>query len=400
MESLRHHFTGIATKYLSRVDATRNSNQHEIGSNAFASILGQPGHVSVFLRGVFLYFGDGAEEPLRAAGQLTWYDARRHQPHRGPEYRLYYPDNPVTLKMNETDFCIVAVKPDNTVMIIVTPHGSTSERQLRWLFGIGHVSSDRFQTQEVQGARQVSIIEAMILEELGLEPIGGDENWLGVLLERFGPSFPTTAIFSQFARETCPQNVNSFGSADAVLMAWMEHEEMLFRTLERHLVQIQLNSGFESVEHFIRVSLSVQNRRKSRVGYALEHHLAAIFTAHQIPFGRQVQTENRATADFLFPGQRAYLDPLYPDNRLMMLASKSTCKDRWRQVLTEAARIRVKHLFTLEPGISLHQTNEMQAHNLQLVIPGSLFGSYSLAQQQWLQSLDQYISKTKQIIGS
>ncbi|WP_339502993.1 type II restriction endonuclease [Pseudomonas silesiensis] len=400
MESLRQHFTGIATKYLSRVDATRNSNQHEIGSNAFARILGEPGQISVFLRGVFLYFSDGAEEPLRATGQLTWYDARRHQPHRGPEYRLYYPDNPVTLRMTETDFCVIAVRPDNTVMILVTPCGSTSERQLRWLFDIGHVSSDRFQTQEVQGARQVSIIEAMILEELGLEPVGGDENWLEVLLQRFGPSFPTTAVFSQFARETCPQNVNSFGSADAVLMAWMEHEEMLFRTLERYLVQIQLNSGFESVEHFIRISLSVQNRRKSRVGYALEHHLAAIFTAHQMPFGRQVQTENRATADFLFPGQQAYLDLSYPDNRLVMLASKSTCKDRWRQVLTEAGRIRVKHLFTLEPGISAHQTNEMQAHNLQLVIPSSLFGSYNTPQQQWLQSLDQYINQTRQIIGN
>lgn len=260
MESLRQHFTGIATKYLSRVDATRNSNQHEIGSNAFAKILGEPGQISVFLRGVFLYFSDGAEEPLRATGQLTWYDARRHQPFRGPEYRLYYPDNPVTLRMTETDLCVIAVRPDNTVMIIVTPCGSTSERQLRWLFGIGQVSSDRFQTQEIQGARQLSIIEAMILEELGLEPVGGDENWLGVLLQRFGPSFPNTAVFSQFSRETCPQNVNDFGSADAVLMAWMEHEEMLFRTLERHLVQIQLNGGFESVEHFIRVSLSVQNR--------------------------------------------------------------------------------------------------------------------------------------------
>lgn len=399
MESLRQHFTGIATKYLSRVDATRNSNQHEIGSNAFVRILGDPGQISVFLRGVFLYFNDGAEEPLRATGQLTWYDSRRHQPQRASEYRLYYPDNVVTLRMTEADFCVIAVRPDNTVMIIVTPPGSTSERQLRWLFGIDHVSSDRFQTQEVQGARQVSIVEAMILEELGIAPTGGDENWLDVLLQRFGPSFPTTAVFSQFARDTCQQNIDDLGSSDAVLMAWMEHEEMLFRTLERYLVQIQLNAGFESVEDFIRVSLSVQNRRKSRVGHALEHHLAAIFTWREVPFGRQVQTENRATVDFLFPSQQAYLDSAYPDERLVMLASKSSCKDRWRQVLTEAGRIRVKHLFTLEPAISAHQTSEMQAYNLQLVIPASLFGSYSDVQQQWLKSLDQYVNQTRQVIG-
>lgn len=45
-----------------------------------------------------------------------------------------------------------------------------------------------------------------------------------------------------------------------------------------------------------------------------------------------------------------------------MLGVKSTCKDRWRQVLSEAKRIDNKHLATLEPGISENQTAEMQAH--------------------------------------
>jgi hypothetical protein len=31
-----------------------------------------------------------------------------------------------------------------------------------------------------------------------------------------------------------------------------------------------------------------------------------------------------------------------------MLGAKTTCKDRWRQVLTEAIKIPHKHLFTLE----------------------------------------------------
>ena len=74
-----------------------------------------------------------------------------------------------------------------------------------------------------------------------------------------------------------------------------------------------------------------------------------------------------------------------------MLASKSTCKDRWRQVLAEAGRIQPKHLFTLEPAISPHQTAEMQAHRLQLVVPAQLKGSYTPAQQQWVQDLASYM---------
>ena len=57
---------------------------------------------------------------------------------------------------------------------------------------------------------------------------------------------------------------------------------------------------------------------------------------------------------------------------LVMLGVKSTSKDRWRQVLTEADRIPQKHLCTLEAGISAKQTDEMQRQQLTLVVPTGL----------------------------
>lgn len=51
MESLRKHFTGVAAKYITVVDATPKSHQHEIGSNAFTKILGNPGSHKVYLDG-------------------------------------------------------------------------------------------------------------------------------------------------------------------------------------------------------------------------------------------------------------------------------------------------------------------------------------------------------------
>ena len=74
-----------------------------------------------------------------------------------------------------------------------------------------------------------------------------------------------------------------------------------------------------------------------------------------------------------------------------MLAAKTTCKDRWRQIINEAARIPLKHLITLEPSISENQTNEMKAENVQLVIPQGLFGSYKDSQINWLMNLDNFI---------
>lgn len=79
-----------------------------------------------------------------------------------------------------------------------------------------------------------------------------------------------------------------------------------------------------------------------------------------------------------------------------MLGVKTTCKDRWRQVLSEAKRIDLKHLLTLEPGISDNQTNEMKAHNLQLVLPKSLHQSYNQNQRSWLMDIKDFLGLIKE----
>ena len=78
-----------------------------------------------------------------------------------------------------------------------------------------------------------------------------------------------------------------------------------------------------------------------------------------------------------------------------MLGSKSTLKDRWRQVLSEAQRIREKHLLTLEPGISENQTSEMRAKQLRLVLPKSLHSTYRESQRGWLMSLGNFVELVK-----
>jgi hypothetical protein len=102
-------------------------------------------------------------------------------------------------------------------------------------------------------------------------------------------------------------------------------------------------------------------------------------------------TENNAKPDFLFPGIDEYHDKTFPQTGLSMLGVKSTCKDRWRQVLSEAARIQDKHLLTLEPGISENQTNEMASNRLQLVLPRGLHDTYRESQRSWLIDLDEFI---------
>ena len=197
------------------------------------------------------------------------------------------------------------------------------------------------------------------------------------MLARFGGELPTTNVFSAYARETVPE-LDPVADPDAALLGWMEREEILFRTMEKHLLGDRLQKGFaDDVDGFLAFSLAVQNRRKSRSGHALENHLQVIFTANRIRYERGASTEGKSKPDFLFPGSTEYKDAGYNAALLTMLGAKTTCKDRWRQVLAEAKRIDHKHLLTLEAAISAHQTDEMQAHNLQLVIPRGLHSTFT-----------------------
>ena len=150
------------------------------------------------------------------------------------------------------------------------------------------------------------------------------------------------------------------------------------------------------MDSFIRFSLSVQTRRKSRAGLSLENHIEALLQRQGILYTHTPVTENKAKPDFIFPCIEAYRDEQYEENYLTMLGAKSTCKDRWRQVLSEADRISRKHLLTLEPSISTNQTDEMIAKNLQLVVPQPIHETYTEEQRVWLFDVDQFIDEVKE----
>lgn len=392
---LSQYFEGVAAKRLSAVEANpKRSNQHEFnGVRALKELLGEERLTDCPAR--FIWLGD-EDEGVSEQAFVTWYDSRENHPERS-EYRLYFRGNRVMELAEEGDLLLVAKRPGGELTIIVGARGSTVENQLLWLFGIPANIGSGFEFRDFGNGGDVPVDFPVrfVLEELDVEIEEPEAGQFDELLKRFGGVFPTTAEFSAFARETLP-DVVAPDDPDAALLAWMEQEERLFRQLERHIVSDRLKEGFWSeggadVDGFISFSLSVHNRRKSRTGYALENHLEELFRAFGIRYERHGVTENNSKPDFLFPGAREYHDAAFPEGRLTMLGVKSTCKDRWRQVLAEAARIPEKHLLTLEPGISENQTREMKANKLGLVLPEQLHGTYSEAQRAWLLSVEDFI---------
>lgn len=394
MEQINRYFEGVAWKYLSAVDAEPvRSNQHELGGlvkAGFKKYLGDPGAHTLTFSTSYIFLAEDEDDSITATGQASWYDVRRYQDHRGPELRLYYESNPVTEQLSAGMFCLVAKLRGDELLLVFTQPGGSSEQQLRWLFGIED-SGNEFRGREMDRRHERNSWASMwILEQLGIELQPADDDWLQRLISRFGEKFPTTQEFSAYTRDSLT-DLDPVARPDDALLRMMETEERFFRLLERHIVQKRLDQSFNSVDEFISYSLSVHNTRKSRAGHSFENHLEFIFAGNGLKFERGVYTENKSKPDFLFPGSLEYRDQAFPEEMLTMLGVKTTCKDRWRQVLREARRIPGKHLATLEPGISENQTSEMRESSLQLVVPRALFETYSSPQRDWLWSFSDFI---------
>ncbi|MBI9080456.1 MAG: restriction endonuclease [Pseudodesulfovibrio sp.] len=396
---LAEYFRSVAAKRLSAVEAhPERSNQHEF--NGVGTLRDMLGDDRKELPTRFIYLTDN-ETAITADGSCTWYDARENHPTR-TEYRFYFPSNQVMDMAASNDLILFCLNNDGTMMIVIGPEGGTSDHQLQWLFDV-QLAADNARLVIGPAARmesEIGFAGQYILEELGIELTAEtDDDLLQQMLDLFGGTFPTTAIFSDFARGTLT-TINPLDGPDEALMTWFEQEEKLFRAYEKHIVSQRIKEGFgengDDVDAFVKYSLSVLNRRKSRVGFALENHLEKVFSGVGLDFSAQCKTENRKKPDFIFPGCAEYHGPNTNPDDLTMLGVKTTCKDRWRQVLSEAEKITNKHLLTLEPGISLHQTDEMRDSNLQLVIPAQIHESYTQQQQQgWLMNVGEFIELVK-----
>ena len=212
--------------------------------------------------------------------------------------------------------------------------------------------------------------------------------------------FPETRQMASGARECYNKafNINLEmlrNDPDSILLSWIDAEYSLFKCMEEKVYGSIISQPFADVASFIETANKVLNRRKSRAGKSLEHHLADIFTHNGIIFEEQAVTENNKKPDFLFPNGKCYHNILFPAEELTFLGVKTTCKDRWRQVLTEADRIEEKHLFTFQQGISRNQLKEMQDARLILVVPQKYISSFPKEYQSKIKSLHGFIQQVK-----
>lgn len=215
--------------------------------------------------------------------------------------------------------------------------------------------------------------------------------------------FPLSDVMSAAARDIQNRVYNHLEyirtNPDRKIIEWTNTEYALFRAIEHARYGDKISHGFTSVDEFITMANMVLNRRKSRAGKSLEHHLSAIFDGNNIQYTAQSVTEGNKKPDFLFPSQAAYHNATFPTDKLLSLAAKTTCKDRWRQVINEADRLRglPKYLCTLQQGISPAQMDEMQAEDVILVVPRPYIASYPADRRDRIWTVTKFVDYVREV---
>lgn len=328
-----------------------------------------------------MYLSDD-DAPAVADLETTWYDARRNNPNRSAEWRLYYKDCEPIRMARPGDLMCFGMLRDNRLLIIIAQHDSTAEAQAKWLFGIDDEQEVAFRFHD-NTERELDAFGAQIFEALGINVEVRDDTYLPEMIGRWGYRFPSNEEFAAFSQSSLTDVDPTHDDPDDVVIEYYDRSYLLFKLYERAVIQHDydaapfVSDGVIDVDSFTSFYTSVRNRRMSRAGKVLEIHIAHILDARGIEYEAQAKTENGKKPDFLFPSQAAYEDPAFPEEQLRMLASKTSIKDRFRQVADEANRIRDKHLFTLTPGDVTHpklaQLDELHIH---LVMPKVVKESY------------------------
>lgn len=234
----------------------------------------------------------------------------------------------------------------------------------------------------VQAGLGVKIAETLGVYDRGAVPEPETEN--ECVERRFRgivealAAFPKSRVMSDETLSVLRECIRRFAQLDADdrLTRAINAEYQLFRMLERKLCSPQVTRPFRDVDEFLDTAQTILQRRKGRAGLSFQNHVERILADSGVPFTAQ-PTVGRTRPDFILPSREAYEDPRFPRERLVVLALKTTCKDRWRQVLNEAPLVPRKHILTLQPGISVNQLEEMREAKVTLVVPKHLQKDYN-----------------------
>ena len=119
--------------------------------------------------------------------------------------------------------------------------------------------------------------------------------------------------------------------------------------------------------HLYQVMLNASQQRKNRVGAGFESHIQKMLIDGKIPHEEQAVVSTRRP-DFVLPNKELYVAH---SSDALVLAAKTTLRERWKQVPREQRNC-VVYLATMDEKVTLSAVKEMAQLDIVLVVPESL----------------------------
>ena len=127
------------------------------------------------------------------------------------------------------------------------------------------------------------------------------------------------------------------------------------------------------VRHFIplyQVMLDASQQRRTRVGAGFESHIRRMLETGKIPYEEQAIVSTHRP-DFVLPNKNLYVKK---SADALVLAAKTTLRERWKQVPMEQRNCTV-FLATMDEKVSRSAAREMAGLDITLVVPESFKSS-------------------------
>jgi len=147
--------------------------------------------------------------------------------------------------------------------------------------------------------------------------------------------------------------------------------ELIWSSLEnRTLSQQALVAAIAAKAEDIRgIFKSMQNSIFALAGNCFQNYLRLWLDAFGIPYEPQEPVDGARTPDFVLPGIEFYFSKDREPDDAILLAAKTSCRERWQQILAEGRRVETHHLATLDSAIPGRTLKKMQADRVIVIVP-------------------------------
>lgn len=123
----------------------------------------------------------------------------------------------------------------------------------------------------------------------------------------------------------------------------------------------------ENFETIYQICLSAGQTRKTRAGGSFETHVARMLRDGDVPHSPQLMFNGRKP-DFVLPSKELYMDTNVKKEQALVLALKTTLRERWAQVLSESTDCPI-YLATLDEGVPTATLDKLSNAAITLVVP-------------------------------